>query len=189
MWPVQQDVKFTEVWHIMWFFAVLWFDFTHTQTHKHRHKDPQHIQTNRLSRPYILTPSAMCSQQLSLLHWIIYWYQFFFQCLFFNYLLVEVVYLYIRRNKTLLFLWNTNNTDKNGVNKQNTHTHQTLRERQHWKGWWGSNYEPDCFWSFVFDSAKEASNDITTFLNLRFITKQKLSIFWENITCYKSTSS
>ena len=32
------------------------------------------------------------------------------------------------------------------------------------------------------DSAKEASNDITTFLNLRFITKQKPD-FCKNITC------
>ena len=29
-------------------------------------------------------------------------------------------------------LWNTNNTDKNSVNKQNTHT-QTHREKKHWK--------------------------------------------------------
>ena len=29
-------------------------------------------------------------------------------------------------------LWNTNNTDKNSVNKQNTHT-QTRREKKHWK--------------------------------------------------------
>ena len=36
---------------------------------------------------------------------------------------------------------------------------------------------------FVFDSVKEASNDVTTFLNLRFITKQKPALFWENITC------
>ena len=39
-----------------------------------------------------------------------------------NYLLAERVYLFIRCNKTKLFLWNTNNTDTNGVNKQNTHT-------------------------------------------------------------------
>ena len=34
-----------------------------------------------------------------------------------------------------------------------------------------------------FDSAKEASNDVTTFLNLRFVTKQKPALFRENITC------
>ena len=40
----------------------------------------------------------------------------------------------IRCYKTKFFLWNTNNTDRNGVNKQtHRHTHQTLRERLHWK--------------------------------------------------------
>ena len=34
-----------------------------------------------------------------------------------------------------------------------------------------------------FGSSKEASNDVTTFLNLRFITKQKPALFWENIAC------
>ena len=155
----------------------------------HTYKDTQHTLTNRLTHPYkyTLIPSAMCSQQLSALHWIIHWYQkFSFQCLLFkNYSLVEVVYMYIRCNKTKFFLCSTNDTDKNGVDKQNTHTHthQILRERLHWKERWGSNYEPGCFWNFVFDSAKEASNDVTTFLNLRFITKQKLALFWENITC------
>ena len=43
-------------------------------------------------------------------------------CLLKNYSLVEIVYLFIRRNKTKFFLQNTNNTDRNGVNKQNTGT-------------------------------------------------------------------
>ena len=42
--------------------------------------------------------------------------------LFKIYSLFEVVHLCIRCNKTKFFLWNTNNTDKNVVNKQNTHT-------------------------------------------------------------------
>ena len=167
----------------MWFFAgtLIWY-----HTHTHTHKDTQHTQTNTLTHPYkyISKPSVMCSQQLSVLHWIIQWYQkFTFQCLFFL-KITQVIYLYIRSNKTKLFLWNTNNTDKNGVNKQNTHTPNTLRkitlERD---GEWGSNYEPGCLWIFVFNSAKEASNDVNTFLNLRFITKQKPALFWENITC------
>ena len=33
-----------------------------------------------------------------------------------------------------------------------------------------------------FDSAKEASKDVNTFLNLRFIKKQKPVVFWEIIT-------
>ena len=36
--------------------------------------------------------------------------------------LVNVIYLLIRCYKTRFVLWNTNNTDTNGVNKQNTHT-------------------------------------------------------------------
>ena len=58
--------------------------------------------------------------------------------LFKNYSLVKVMYLLIRCNKTRFFLGNTNNTNRNGVNKQNTHTHihthththQTLKEIQ-----------------------------------------------------------
>ena len=32
---MQKGVKFTEVWHIMCFLLVLWFDITNTHTHKH----------------------------------------------------------------------------------------------------------------------------------------------------------
>ena len=39
-----------------------------------------------------------------------------------NYSLVESVYMFIRCNKTRFFLRNTNNTDRNGVNKQNTNS-------------------------------------------------------------------
>ena len=38
-----------------------------------------------------------------------------------NYSLVEV-YMFIRCNKTKFFLWNTNNAERNGVNKQKTNT-------------------------------------------------------------------
>ena len=34
----------------------------------------------------------------------------------------EVMYLLIRFSKTKSFLCNTKNTDRNGVNEQNTHT-------------------------------------------------------------------
>ena len=67
-----------------------------------------------------------------------------------NYSLVEVVYLFIRCKKTIFFLWNTNNTNRNGVNKQKN-THQTLLEgkcRKWGGGGGGSNYEPGCFWSY-----------------------------------------
>ena len=37
--------------------------------------------------------------------------------------LTAVIYLLIRFNKSKFYPCNTNNTDGNGVNKQNTHTH------------------------------------------------------------------
>ena len=42
---------------------------------------------------------------------------------------VEVIYLLIRCSATMLFLWNTNDTNRNGVIKTHTQIHQTLRER------------------------------------------------------------
>ena len=41
---------------------------SHTQTHTQRHT--VHSGASRLTHPYIFTPHVMCSQQLSLLHWI-----------------------------------------------------------------------------------------------------------------------
>ena len=43
--------------------------------------------------------------------------------LFKNYSLVKVIHLLIKCCKTSFFLWKTNNADRNGVNKQSTHTH------------------------------------------------------------------
>ena len=73
------------------------------------------------------------------IEWIIQWYQkFTFHNVFFfkNCSLVKVIHMLIRWYKTRFFLWNTNNTDRNGVIKENTHTHthtpntlNTLRER------------------------------------------------------------
>ena len=59
---LQQGIKFTEVWHIMCFLLVLWFDITHTNTQTHT----AHSGASRLAHPYkcIFTPSVMCSQQL-----------------------------------------------------------------------------------------------------------------------------
>ena len=45
--------------------------------------------------------------------------------LFKNYSIAEVMYLLIRLNKIRSVLCNTKNTDRNGVNEQNTHiTHR-----------------------------------------------------------------
>ena len=45
-----------------------------------------------------------------------------------NYSLVKVKYMLIRCYKTRFFLLNTNNTDRNGVNKQNTHTKHSEKD-------------------------------------------------------------
>ena len=60
---MQQGVKFTEVWHKMWFLLVLWFCY-------HTHKNAAHSWVIRLTHPYkyVFTPPVMCSQQLPLLH-------------------------------------------------------------------------------------------------------------------------
>ena len=61
------SVKFTEVWHIIWFFTgtLVWYHtYTSTQTHI------AHTETSRLTHPYkyIFTLTVMCSQWLPLLH-------------------------------------------------------------------------------------------------------------------------
>ena len=91
-----------------------------------------------------------------------------------NYSLVESVYLFIKCNKTKFFLRNTNNTDRNGVNKQNTHTKHLEKDKL---GKEGPAMSLDAFEFLFFESAREASNDVNTFLNLRFIKKQKPAVF------------
>ena len=55
---------------------------------------------------------------------------YFPQCLFFSKITdVEVMYLLIRFSKTKFFLWNTNSTDRNDINKQNTHVHTKHPEK------------------------------------------------------------
>ena len=53
--------------------------------------------------------------------------------IFKNYSLTEVIYLLIRFNETNFFPRNTKNTDRNGVNKQNTHTRARARTSVWWK--------------------------------------------------------
>ena len=45
----------------------------------------------------------------------------------------------------------------------------------------------DAFEYLFFDSARKASNDVSTFLNLRFIKKQKSAVFLRK--CYMLTIS
>ena len=85
------------------------------------------------SYKYIFTPPVMCSQQLSLLYWknnSLISKMYFWQCHFFfkSYSLVKVIYLLIRCYKTRFFLWNTDKTDRNGVNKQNSHTKHSEKD-------------------------------------------------------------
>ena len=70
-----------------------------------------------------------------------------------NYSLVENLYLFIRCNKTKFFLGNTNNADRNGVHKENTHT-KHLEKDNIGKG--GGNYEPGYFWIFIFWQCKRS---------------------------------
>ena len=106
----------------------------HTQRH------PAHSGASRLTHPYkyIFRTTATCSQQLSLLHWMnnsLIPKNIFHNIFFCSKTIhLQKSYLLIRYYKTRFFLWNTNNTDENGVNnKQNTQPHKTVRERWHWK--------------------------------------------------------
>ena len=120
-----QRVKFTEVWHIMWFFAETLIS--------HSHKDTAHSGASRVTHPYkyIFSLPVVCSQQLSLLYWMndsLISKIYFLQCLFFSKIFTCQSHLLIRCYKARIFLWSTNNTDRNGVNKQNTHTPNTQRK-------------------------------------------------------------
>ena len=46
-----------------------------------------------------------------------------------NYSLAKVIYVFIRCYKARFLLLNTSNTDRNGVNKQNKHTHTKHSEK------------------------------------------------------------
>ena len=82
-----------------------------------------------------------------------------------NYSLVESVYLFIRCNKTKFYQRNTINTDRTGVNKQNRHT-KHLEKDNIGRGE-GPTMSLDAFEFLFFDSAREASKDVNTFLNCR----------------------
>ena len=72
------------------FLLVLWFDITHTQkTQTHTQRHTTHSQASRPTHPfkYTFTPTVMCSQQLSLLHWMnnsVTSKTYFPQCFFFS---------------------------------------------------------------------------------------------------------
>ena len=101
-------------------------DITHTHTHTHTHT--AHWVVSQLAYPckYIFTSPVICSQQLPLL-------LFKMSFLFAKNSLVKVIYLVIRFYMTSFVLWNTNNTNRNGVNKQNTHAHTHTHTHTHTK--------------------------------------------------------
>ena len=113
--------------YMMWFFAsILIWHATHSGSNSPTHP-----------YKYIFSPLFMCSQQLSVSHWInnlliqkIYFTVFHSVFAFKYFWLVEVTYLLIRFIKTRFFPWNTKNTDRYGVNKEITHTPPTHRKKR-----------------------------------------------------------
>ena len=113
-WGLTHDIVFC------WYSDLI----SHTQTNTNIHKGTQHTQgpVDQHSQVNIYLHQLLCAHRsyLCLTEWIIH---------------LQKSYLLIRCYKSRFFLWNTNNNDRNGVNKQNTHTHthththQTLRER------------------------------------------------------------
>ena len=79
--------EFTEVWHVMWFFAgtLIWSQ-THTHTQRHKHKDSQnpqgpvdwHTHTNyNYTNCYVFIAAHVCSYYRHYIQRIIHWYQKF----------------------------------------------------------------------------------------------------------------
>ena len=99
-----------------------------------------------------------------------------------NYLLVEVVYLFIRCIKTKLFLWNTIDNDRN---KQKRHI-KHLEKDNIAKAGGGGGVVPTkslhAFEVWFFDSAREASNDLNIFWTWDLSrNRNQLVFFGENI--------
>ena len=84
---------------------------------------------------YILTPPVMCTQQLLVLPSMDSLLKQKFPLFAFQKLLTCRSHIFaVWFNKTKFFLWNTKNTDRNDVYKQNTHT--TDKEKHNFrKGW------------------------------------------------------
>ena len=104
------------------------------------HKYIENARTNRLRRKYkyILTSPVMCTHQLmhtlkmnNLLIQKFILQRFTTSFLLKNYSLLKFIYLLIIFNNIKSFMWNTKNTDRNGLNEQNTHT--TYREKHNFR--------------------------------------------------------
>ena len=148
---LQHSFYFTQVWLIIWFFAgtLIWYQ---SGTCPQRHTVGPTVWHNHINMHQHHLPSAHSSY--------LYYTEFFtdvknllstMSFLYKNYSRVEVIYQLIICNKTKLFLWNANNTDKNGVNKQNIYTTNTQRKNLgRDEGVCGSNCESDCVYLFFF---------------------------------------
>ena len=98
--------------------------YTHTHTHTQTHTT--HSGTIRLMHPYEYNLHHLLCAHSSYLYyneWIYHWHQkFTFHNVF------SFQKWFTCKSKTRFFLWNTNNTDRNGVNKQNTSTPNIQRK-------------------------------------------------------------
>ena len=99
---------------------------SHTHTHIYTQRHTAHPGASRLTHryKYIFTPTVMCSQQLSLLHWMkksLVSKIFFPQCLFFS----KIIHL--QKSYLLIRCYSHN---RNGVNKQKAHTRTPSTQRK-----------------------------------------------------------
>ena len=157
-WCVFHATRHHLHWGLFFWYSDLILDTTHTHTHTHTrthtHTHTTHSVTSRLNHTHIniYLYQLLCahSSYLCYIEWIIHWFtkMYFPQCLFYLKIIhLQKPYLLIRCYKTSLFLWSGNNTDINGVNKQNTHTHTKHSEKENTtqtlflKGGGSSNYD------------------------------------------------
>ena len=111
------------------FLQVLWFDTTQTHKQTQHTRESVHWHTHiNIYLHHLLCAHGSCLFYIDIKN-LLSTMPFLFK----NYSLVEVIYLLTRCYKTRFFLWNTNNTDRNGVNKQkkktHTHTHTKHSEK------------------------------------------------------------
>ena len=92
---------------------------------------------------------------------------------------LSVLHQFIRCNKTKIFLRNTNNSGRNGV-KYKTHTPKTQRKitlEKMGEGGRRPTMSLDAFEILIFDSAREASNDVSSSVNWEYQGNFKLLFF------------
>ena len=109
------------------------------------------------------------------IEWTIRWYQKFpLQNSRKNYALVEMMYLLIRFNKTTFFPWNTKNTDRNDINKQNTNAHTKYSEKDNTR----MDYATKSWLSVLCKQAHPENNDaLGCFINILVHLFNLLQIF------------